>query len=414
MDRRVFVTGLGIISPLGLDVKSTWEAVTAGRSGVDYITAFDAEEFETQFAAEVKGFDPTQYMSRKEARRMDRFSQFAVVATEEALAQAQLDLADRDPYRVAVVIGSGIGGIISLSEQFDLLSEKGPKRVSPTLIIATLIDNAPATISMRWGARGPNLGLVSACASSADALAQGWEMIRQGSADIVIAGGSEAPICPISVASFNATGALSRRNDAPQQASRPFDVGRDGFVMAEGAAVLILESRDSVLKRGVEPMAELSGYGTTSDAYHVTAPSPTGESVYRALEKALSRSGLTPQDVDYINAHGTSTPLNDPMETKAIKVALGERAHHIPISSTKSMTGHLIGAAGAIEAAFSVLAIQHGVIPPTINLEEADSECDLDYTPLQARRSQIRVALSNSFGFGGHNTVLAFTSVDSV
>lgn len=414
MDRRVFVTGLGIISPLGLDAKSSWEAAVAGRSGVDYITAFDAAEFETRFAGEVKGFDPTQYMGRKEARRMDRFSQFAVAAAEEALAQAGLDPGHQDPFQVAVVLGSGIGGIISLSEQFDLLEEKGPKRVSPTLIVNTLIDNAASVISMRWGAKGPNLGLVSACASGADALGRAWEMIRQGIAEVVISGGSEAPICPICIASFNATGALSRRNEAPQQASRPFAVGRDGFVMAEGAAVLVLESGDSLLKRGIEPLAELAGYGNTSDAYHATAPSPNGESVQRAIEQALARSGLTAQDVDYINAHGTSTPLNDPMETRAIKLALGERAYQIPVSSTKSMTGHLIGAAGSLEAAFSVLAIRHGVIPPTINLEEADPECDLDYTPWQARQIQVRAVLSNSFGFGGHNTVLAFKAVDAV
>jgi 3-oxoacyl-[acyl-carrier-protein] synthase II len=414
MDRRVFVTGLGIVSPLGLDARSTWEAVTTGHSGVDYITAFDAEEFHTQFAAEVKGFDPTQYMSRKEARRMDRFCQFAVVATEEALAQAQLDVSDSDPYRTAVILGSGIGGINSLSQQYDLLHEKGPKRVSPILIVNTLIDNASATISMRLGARGPNMGVVSACASSADAIAQSWDMIRQGYVDIAIAGGSEAPIAPISIASFNATGALSKRNDDPQRASRPFSAGRDGFVMAEGAAMLVLESHDNVLKRGVEPLAELVGYGSTSDAYHITAPSPTAESTSQALEIALSRSGLTPEDVDYINAHGTSTSLNDPMETKAIKKAMGERAYQIPISSTKSMTGHLIGAAGAIEAAFSVLTIGSGLIPPTINLDEPDPECDLDYTPMQARRAEVRVVLSNSFGFGGHNTVLAFRSVNSV
>ena len=414
MDRRVFVTGLGIVSPLGLDAKSTWEALTAGRSGVDYITAFDTEGFYTQFAAEVKGFDPTQHMSRKEARRMDRFCQFAVAATQEALDQAQLDVAERDPYRTGIILGSGIGGIISLSEQFDQLNEKGPKRVSPILIVTTLIDNGPATISMRLGVKGPNLGIVSACASGADAIAQAWEMIRQDRVDIAIVGGSEAPVAPICIASFNATGALSKRNDEPQRASRPFDLGRDGFVMAEGAAMLILESGDSVRERGVKPLAEMAGFGSTSDAYHVTAPSPTGESTSRALEIALARSGLAPQDVDYINAHGTSTQLNDAMETKAIKKALGERAYQVPISSTKSMTGHLIGAAGAIEAAFCVLTIQHGLIPPTINLEEPDPECDLDYTPQQARQAQVRVALSNSFGFGGHNTVLAFAAVNSV
>jgi 3-oxoacyl-[acyl-carrier-protein] synthase II len=414
MDRRVFVTGLGIVSPLGLNAETTWEAVTAGRSGVDYITAFDAAQFQTQFAAEVKGFDPSQYMSRKEARRMDRFSQFAVAAAQEALDQAQLDLAKEDPYRVAVMLGSALGGVVSLSQQFDLLQEKGPQRVSPLLMVSMLIDNAAATISMRWGAKGPNLGMVSACASGADAIAQAGDMIRQGRADIVIAGGSEAPICPICIASFNATGALSKRNDAPQQASRPFDPGRDGFVMGEGAAVLLLESGDSVLKRKVQPLAELAGYGNTSDAYHITAPSPDGDSVYRAIEDALSRSELTPQDVDYINAHGTSTPLNDPMETEAIKRAFGEKAYQIPISSTKSMTGHLLGAAGAMEAAFCVLTIQRGVIPPTINLEKPDPECDLDYTPWQARQAKVQVALSNSFGFGGHNTVLAITAPDSL
>ena len=411
---RVVVTGLGVITPLGLDIETFWSRLLNGESGIDRISSFDPSDLEVQIAAEVKGFDPKDFMDFKAARRMDRFAQLAAAATQEALANAHLDLSKVNPYRVAVIIGSGIGGIITLSEQLGVLKEKGPKWVSPFMAPMMLSDMAPARISMIVGAKGPNFTVVSSCSSSADAIGQAWEMIRRGEVDIAITGGAEAPICPIAIAGFNSLRALSRRNDAPQKASRPFDADRDGFVMGEGAAILVLESHDSMVRRGVEPLAELAGYGSTSDAHHVTEPDPDGESACKAMVLALKRAGLKPEDIDYINAHGTSTPLNDKIESKAIKMAFGEEAYNIPISSTKSMTGHLLGAAGAIESAFTILAIKHGTIPPTINLDNPDPECDLDYTPFLARRGKVRAAISNSFGFGGHNTVLAFTEANHV
>ena len=411
MKSRVFVTGLGTVSPLGLDVVSTWEALQKGVSGVDHITAFELDGFETRCAAEVKGFEPTNYMDRKEARRMDRFAQFATVATGEALAQANLKPEAVDPFRVAAIIGSGIGGILTLSEQYEVLKEKGPRRVTPFLIPMMLADMASAQVSMVTGAMGPNFCAVSSCSSGADAIGQAWEMIRRGEADIVIAGGSEAPICPIAIAGFSSMRALSRHNEEPQKASRPFDAQRDGFVMGEGASILILESHESLERRGVAPLAELAGYAATSDAHHITEPSPGGHSAAKAMKLAMEKTDIKPEAIDYINAHGTSTPLNDKQETQAIKSALGEDSHRVPISSTKSMTGHLLGAGGALEAATSVLAIRDGVIPPTINLEHPDPECDLDYTPNCARAHRVRVAMSNSFGFGGHNSVLIFSDV---
>ena len=410
--QRVLITGIGIVSPLGLDVPSTWQRLVEGKSGIDYITAFDSTGFDTQIAGEVKGFDPEDYLDRKEARRMDRFAQLAAVAAQEACRRAQLDPRSGDPYRVGVIIGSGIGGIITLSQQQEVLSQRGPKRVSPFLIPMMLADMASAQVSMVTGAMGANYCLVSSCSSGADALGQGWEMVRRGQEDIVLAGGSEAPVSPIAVAGFNSMRALSRFNESPQEASRPFDVQRDGFVMSEGAAVLVLESESSAQRRGVLPLAELRGYGATSDAHHLTEPGPTGQSAARAMLLALESSRLDPSHVDYVNAHGTSTPLNDRQETKAIKLALGEEAHRIPISSTKSMTGHLLGAGGALEAAICVQALLNEALPPTINLRERDPECDLDYTPNQARHQQVRVAMSNSFGFGGHNSVLVFTHSD--
>ena len=410
MSGRVFVTGLGMLSPLGLDVASTWQALTNGVSGVNYITAFEHDGFETSFAAEVKGFEPTDYLGKKESRRMDRFAQFAVVAAVEALAQAELKPEAVDPYRVAAIVGSGIGGIITLSQQYDVLKEKGPRRVTPFLIPMMLADMAPAQVSMATGAMGPNFCAVSSCSSGADAIGQGWEMIRRDEVDVVIAGGSEAPICPIAIAGFNSLRALSRHNEDPRKASRPFDAERDGFVMGEGATILILESHESMERRGVSPVAELLGYAATSDAYHVTEPSPDSDSAAMAMKLAIRQAGIKPEEIDYINAHGTSTPLNDKQETQAIKSALGEEAYRVPISSTKSMTGHLLGAGGALEAAACTLAIRDGVIPPTINLEHPDPECDLDYTPCKARPHPIRVAMSNSFGFGGHNSVLIFSS----
>ena len=407
--QRVYITGIGVISPLGLDLPSTWEGIVQGRSGVDFLTSFDTEGFDTRFGAEVKGFEPEDYLDRKDARRMDRFAQFAAVAAQQACQQANLSPREGDAYRVAVVIGSGIGGISTLSQQFGVLSERGPRRVSPFLIPMMLGDMASAQVSMLTGSMGANYCLVSSCSSGADAMGQAWEMIRTGREDIVLAGGTEAPLVPVSVAGFNALRALSRRNDSPSQASRPFDIARDGFVMGEGAAVFVMESEKSAASRNVEPLAEFRGYAATSDAHHLTEPSATGESAARAMSMALIEAGIASSEVGYINAHGTSTPLNDKHETMAIKVALAEDAYRVPISSTKSMTGHLLGAGGALEAALCVMSLRDGLIPPTINLDEPDPECDLDYTPNEAQKLDINVAMSNSFGFGGHNSVLVFS-----
>ena len=407
-NHRVMVTGMGIISPLGLDVESTWDGIVNGRSGVDLITAFDTEGFDTHFAAEVKGFDPENHLERKEARRMDRFAQFAAVAAQQACAQAGLERGTVDPYRVGVIIGSGIGGISTLSQQHEILIERGPKRVSPFLIPMMLGDMASAQVSMVTGSMGANYCLVSSCSSGADALGQAWAMIRRGQEDIVLAGGSEAPLVPVAVAGFNALRALSRFNENPAGASRPFDVNRDGFVMGEGAAVLVLESEESARKRGATILGEIKGYAATSDAHHLTEPLASGESAARAMTKALEEAGVTAADVDYVNAHGTSTPLNDRHETAAIKVSLGEDAYRVPVSSTKSMTGHLLGSGGALEACFCLLGMENSIIPPTINLKEADPSCDLDYTPNTARQQELNVTVSNSFGFGGHNSVLVF------
>ena len=409
-NRRVFVTGIGIISPLGLDAQSTWAGLAEGQSGIDFITAFDTEGFDTRFAGEVKGFDPESYLDRKDARRMDRFAQFAAVAAQQACRQAQLTPESIDPYRVGVIIGSGIGGIITLSQQFEVLSQRGPRRVSPFLIPMMLADMASAQVSMVTGSMGANYCTVSSCSSGADALGQGWEMIRRGQEDVVLAGGSEAPIYPVAVAGFNSMRALSRFNEDPKKASRPFDMQRDGFVIAEGSAVLVLESQESVERRGVPVLGELRGYGATSDAHHLTEPSPSGHSAAKAMKTALKAGGIDPSEVDYVNAHGTATPLNDRQETNAIKLALGEDAYRVPISSTKSMTGHLLGSGGALEAAICIMAMGHGLIPPTINLEERDPECDLNYTPNHACLAEINVAMSNSFGFGGHNSVLVFAN----
>ena len=402
------ITGMGIISPLGLDVATTWDGIINGRSGVDFITAFDSEGFDTHFAGEVKGFDPENYLDRKNARRMDRFAQFAAVAAQQACRQAGLERGSVDPYRVGVIIGSAVGGIGTLSQQQEILIDRGPKRVSPFLIPMMLGDMASAQVSMVTGSMGVNYCAVSSCSSGADALGQGWAMIRRGQEDIVLAGGSEAPLVPVAVAGFNALRALSRFNEDPAKASRPFDVNRDGFVMGEGAAVLVLESEESATRRGATPLAEIKGYAATSDADHLTEPMASGKSAAQAMTKALEEAGVDPSEVDYINAHGTSTPLNDRHETMAIKVALGEDAYRVPLSSTKSMTGHLLGSGGALEACFCVLAMENSIIPPTINLKDPDPDCDLDYTPNQARSKELNVTLSNSFGFGGHNSVLVF------
>ena len=412
MGHRVVITGIGIISPLGLDTESTWQAVLRGESGVDYITAFDPSPFETRFAAEVKGFDPLNYMDRKDARRTDRFTQFAIAAARESLKNADLDLARTDPNQVGVIIGSGIGGIITLSEQFKVLFERGPGRVTPFLVPMMIVDMAGGYLSILLGARGPNFCTVSACASGGDAIGNAYEILRRGDAQVMLAGGAEAPICPIALAAFNAARAMSTRNDNPKAASRPFDRDRDGFVLGEGAAVLVLETLEHALGRGAPILAEVVGYGLTADAYHITQPAEDGEGGARAMAMALRKAGLAPTEVDYINAHGTSTPLNDRTETQAIKAVFGEHACRLAVSSTKSMTGHLLGAAGAIEAAFCVLAIRDQVLPPTINLENPDPECDLDYVPNKARPARVRVAMSNAFGFGGHNSCLIVRAFD--
>jgi 3-oxoacyl-[acyl-carrier-protein] synthase II len=405
MSIRIVVTGMGAVSPLGLDVPTLWEALKSGQSGAGRITLFDAEPFETKIAAEVKGFNPTDYFEHREARRMDRYTQFATAAAMQAVKQANLDC-DKEGPDVGVLIGSGIGGITTLSAQMATLAEKGPHRISPLLVPMMIADAAAGHVSIMLGAKGMNFCATSACSSGADAVGEACEIIRRGDAQVMIAGGAEAPLTPISIAGFNAAGALSVRNDAPQKASRPFDAQRDGFVMGEGAAVLVLESLDHALKRNANILAELAAYGATSDAFHITQPAQDGEGGAKAMLMALRKAGLTTKDIDYINAHGTSTPMNDKCETMAIKAVFGEDAYRVPVSSTKSMMGHMIGAAGAIEAVVCILAIQHGVIPPTTNLENADPECDLDYVPNVARQQRVRAAMSNSFGFGGHNSVL--------
>ena len=408
MKRRVVVTGIGLVSPVGPTREETWGSLLAGESGIDRISSFDAEELETTIAGEVKGFDPTSYVGRKEARRMDRFVQFAVAATLEAMEQASLKVNDGNSERVAVIISSGIGGIITLSEQIGVMDSRGASRVSPFLVPMMLPDMASGQVSMLVGAKGPNFATVSACSSGADAVGNAFELVRRGTAEIALTGGAEAAICPIGVAGFNACKALSKRNDEPGRASRPFDAGRDGFVLGEGAGVLVLESAESAADRGVEPIGEIVGYGSTADAHHITQPAPGGEGGARAMKAALEQAGLQPGDVDYVNAHGTSTPLNDKYETMAMKAVFHERAYEVPISSTKSMTGHLLGAGGSLEAGITVLAIRDGALPPTINLEESDPDCDLDYTPNSARERAVKVAMSNSFGFGGHNASLVF------
>lgn len=405
---RVVVTGMGVLTPLGLDITTTWEGLVEGKSGIDHITQFDASSLETRFAGEVKGFDPLEYMGRKEARRMDRFSQLAVAASVEAIRDAGLEINDTNKGNIGVLIGSGIGGLLTMSEQVRILIEKGPDRVSPFLVPMMIADMASAQVSIALGARGPNFCPTSACSSGSDAIGTAYEIIKRGDAEAMFAGGSEAIITPIGVAGFSANRALSTRNEAPQQASRPFDAERDGFVIGEGAAILVLEDLAFARERGARIIAEITGYGASSDAVHITQPSEDGEGAARAMQMALRKAGLAPSEIGYINAHGTSTPLNDKVETMAIKTVFGDYAYHVPISSTKSMTGHLLGAAGAIEGAVCIKVINTGVIPPTVNYNNPDPECDLDYVPNKAREARISSAMSNSFGFGGHNSVLVF------
>jgi 3-oxoacyl-[acyl-carrier-protein] synthase II len=409
MRKRVVITGLGCLSPVGNNVKETWDALLAGTSGAGTITFFDASRHKTRFAAEVKGFDAPALFGPREARKMDRFTQFAIVATQEALEQAGLKIDEWNRDRVGVLIGTGIGGIGTLLDQADVMRERGPDRISPFLIPMMISDSAAGMLAIRLGARGPNMSIATACASGNNAIGEAAEIIRRGAADVMIAGGSEAAIVPLAMAGMNVMTALSTRNEDPQSASRPFDRDRDGFLMGEGAGILILESIEHAQARGANILAELSGYGTTDDAHHISAPAENGAGAAISMKLALDDAALDIMDIGYINAHGTSTPLNDKSETAAIKTVFGGQAYQIPVSSTKSMTGHLLGASGAVEAAFVVMAIREGMLPPTINYHTPDPECDLDYVPNEPRKASPKNVMSNSFGFGGHNATLVIS-----
>ncbi|MGH8004208.1 MAG: beta-ketoacyl-ACP synthase II [Limisphaerales bacterium] len=401
--KRVVVTGMGVLTPVGHTVKEFWDNLVAGRSGVSKISRFDVSNFDCRIAGEVKGFDPSKVMEKKEARRADLFEQYALAATGQALADAGLDSSKINPERIGVVLGSGIGGIDTFERQHQLLLSGGPGRVSPFFIPMMIIDMGPGLVSMRYGLKGPNYATVSACSSSAHAIGDAFHIIQRGEAEAMVTGGCEATITPTSLAGFCSARALSTRNDEPERASRPFDKNRDGFVMGEGGGILVLEELEHAQKRGARIYAELLGFGMTGDAYHMTSPAPKGEGAARAMREALRSAKLNPEQISYINAHGTSTGLGDVAETEAIKTIFGAQAYKVPISSTKSITGHLLGAAGATELIASILSIDTGVLHPTINLEEPDPACDLDYIPKQAREKKVDYALSNSFGFGGHN-----------
>ncbi len=411
MTRRVVVTGIGILSPLGLDSNTTWASIVAGKSGVGPITRFDATGYRTQIAAEIQGLDLKDHFSPRDARRMDPFVQYALIASREAVANSGITFDQAIAERTAVIIASGIGGITTTTEQTLVLQDRGPDRVSPFLIPMILPDTAAGMVAIEFGLKGPNMAVTSACASGANAIGESYEIIRRGAADIAVCGGTEAGIVPIAVAGFSAMRALSERNDDPQCASRPFDRDRDGFVIGEGAGILILESLEHAEKRGASPLAEMIGYGSTDDAFHIAAPDENGAGAAACMRLALASAHTDGQEVDYINAHGTSTPLNDTIETRAIKNVLGNHAYRIPVSSTKSMTGHLLGAAGSLEAALTVRSVAEGIVPPTINLHDPDPDCDLDYVPHNAREHIINIALSNSFGFGGHNVCLVFRQI---
>jgi len=413
MRKRVVVTGLGAITPLALGATETWQAILDGKSGAAPITHFDASDHKTRFAAEVKGFDAEALFGRREARRMDRYAQFALAAALQAVDDARLEVNDENRDRIGALIGTGIGGIGTLIEQTDLMNERGVSRVSPFLVPMMLADTAPGMIAINLGVRGPNMSVVTACATGSNALGEATEIIRRGSADVMITGGGEAAITKITMAGMNSMGALSTRNEDPTRASRPFSADRDGFLMGEGAAVLILESLEHAQARDARILAEVSGYGTTDDAYHISAPAENGAGAALCMQLALENANLSVDDVGYINAHGTSTKLNDKGETAAIKTVFGERAYQIPVSSTKSMTGHLLGASGALEALFCTKALSEGILPPTINYENPDPECDLDYIPNEPRKATIRHALSNSFGFGGHNATLILSRYEA-
>ncbi len=406
MRKRVVVTGLGCICPVGNDVQSMWENILAGISGVDTITHFDPSEYKSKIAAEVKGFDASARFGSRESRRMDRFTQFAVEAAEQACLDAGLAINDNNRRRIGAIVGSGIGGLGTLFEQMQVYIERGPMRVSPFLVPMMIPDTSGGMIAIHLGIQGPNMAIVTACATGTNAIGEAAEVIRRGHADVMFAGGSEAAIVPIAMAGLNVMTALSTRNDDPKRASRPFDLNRDGFVMGEGAAILLLESEEFARSRGATILAEISGYGVTNDAYHISAPAENGSGAAQCMRMALDDGGLNPTNIDYINAHGTSTPLNDKSETAAIKTVFGEQAYRVPISSTKSMTGHLLAASGAVEAVIGVKVLGNQILPPTINYETPDPECDLDYVPNTARPAKVERMMSNSFGFGGHNATI--------
>ncbi|MDP9204166.1 MAG: beta-ketoacyl-ACP synthase II [Gemmatimonadota bacterium] len=408
MKRRVVVTGMGAITPVGNDVATTWRSLIEGKSGTAPITKFDASKFPVRFAAEVKGFNPLDFMDRKEAKRADQYTQYAVAGARQAMTNAGLvERNGMDPDRIGVIIGSGIGGLKSFEEQHDVYRERGVGKISPFFIPMFIADIAAGIVSMMFNAKGPNYATVSACATSAHAIGDAFRTIQYGDADIMITGGAEATVTPMAIGGFANMKALSERNDSPETASRPFDATRDGFVMGEGAGILILEALDHALARGATIYAEIVGYGATGDAYHLTAPAPDGEGAQRAMKRALKDAGLEPGDIQYINAHGTSTPANDFNETRAIKAVFGENAKTVNVSSTKSATGHMLGAAGAVEAIVSAMVVGTGIIPPTINYNNPDPELDLNYTPNTFVERDVNAVLSNSFGFGGHNTTLA-------
>lgn len=412
MRQRVVVTGMGIMTSLGADLDTLWNNLMAGKSGVSSIDSFDVSEYPTQIAASIKDFNPDEYMDKKEARRMDRFVQFAVAASKKALEDAKLNIAeDADPERVGVMIGSGIGGLGTWEDQHNVLLQKGPKRVSPFFIPMMIANMASGQVSMLFGAKGPNSTAVTACATGTHSIGDSYKLIQRGDADIMICGGAEATIRPTGMAGFCAMRAMSTRNDEPEKASRPFDIDRDGFVMGEGAGILVLESLEHALKRGAAIYGEVIGYGMSGDAHHMTDPDPEGAA--RCMSKAMKDAGIDPSEVDYINAHGTSTPIGDKSETQAIKIALGDQAYNVAVSSTKSMTGHLLGAAGGVEAVICGLAIKHGMIPPTINIDNQDPECDLDYVPNAPRQADLKVVMSNSFGFGGHNATIVLKKYEA-
>jgi 3-oxoacyl-[acyl-carrier-protein] synthase II len=408
LNRRVVVTGIGLVSALGIGTRETWEALLAGQSGVTRITRFDVSGYATQIAAEVKGFDPLAFIEKKEIKKMDLFIQYAIAAAQFAMDDSGLQITDANAPNIGVYIGSGIGGFITIEREHEALLNGGPRKVSPFFIPSAIINLASGQVSIRFGAKGPNSATCTACSASAHAIGDAYEIIKRCDADAMIAGGSEAAICAMSVGGFGQLRALSTRNDEPARASRPFDKDRDGFIIGEGAGVLILEELEHARRRGARIYAEIVGYGMSSDAYHMTAPSEDGDGARRVMAMAVRKAGIAPSDVDYINAHGTSTPYNDRLETLAIRNCFGEHAETLAISSTKSMTGHLLGGAGGLEAGITALAVHHQVAPPTINLDDPDPECDLDYVPYQSRQMPIRYALSNSFGFGGTNAALLF------